>query len=249
MKVKPSVISPPSFEDPAAEGALLGSMICDPVIIDEVSSTIGTDDFYRPEHRIIFDGIRDTFDRFGGFDLVLLRNQLQHKLADVGGVEYLVKVAESTPSSASWSYYARIIQEASIRRKMIAAVHRAGQSLADGSVSMDEVLAKLQEDLGSVQGMQAAEAVWASEVEPRAIQWLWPNRFPMGMTSILAGEMKLGKSQIAMQIGAIVSRGRSWPDGAAGSQPGGVLMVTGEDDAARAIVPRLKASVRRFGSP
>ncbi|NLH17342.1 MAG: AAA family ATPase [Phycisphaerae bacterium] len=220
MKANPLVIVPPSLQDPAAEGALLGSMICDPTIIDEVSSSVGPDDFYRPEHRIIFDGIRDTFARFGSFDLVLLRNQLQHKLADVGGVEYLVKVAESTPSSANWPYYARIVQDASNRRRMIAAVHQAGQSLADGSISMDEVLAKLQEDLGSVQDMQATEAVWASEVEPKAIQWLWPNRFPMGMTSILAGEMKLGKSQIAMQMGAIVSRGRSWPDGAAGSGPG-----------------------------
>lgn len=236
-----TVIPSQSFHDPAAEAALLGCMICDSTLIEEIASTVETDAFALPEHQIIFDGIRDTFSRFGEFDLVLLRNQIHDKVSEIGGVDYLMKVADSTPSSANWPHYAKIVQDASNRRKLTMAVHQAIRSLSETSMSIDEVLATLQDGLQAVQIVKPGEAVLASTIKPKAIQWLWPNRFPIGMTSILAGEMKLGKSQIAMQMGAIVSCGRVWPDGAVGSEPGGVLIVSGEDDAARAIVPRLKA--------
>ena len=121
-------------ESLAAEAAVLGSMIIDPECISEVVEQVKTDAFYRIEHRYLFDAIialyeKNPFEKLTddgklkGLDLVLIRDELEKRkqLEEVGGVEYLVKVAESVPSSANVNYYAGIIKEKMLLREMIAA--------------------------------------------------------------------------------------------------------------------------------
>ena len=100
-------------ESLAAEAAVLGSMIVDPECISEVVELLskdGADAFYRIENRYLFDAIialyeKNPFEKLtdGGtlrcLDLVLIRDELEKRkqLEEVGGVEYLVKVADSEP--------------------------------------------------------------------------------------------------------------------------------------------------------
>ena len=112
-------------ESLAAEAAVLGSMIIDPECIGQAVELLGSDCFYRLEHRLIFDALIGLYEqnRSGGVDGVLICDELERrgKLEEVGGVEYLAKIMESVPSSANVMYYAGIVKDKMLLREIIAA--------------------------------------------------------------------------------------------------------------------------------
>lgn len=87
----------------------------------------------------------------------------------------------------------------------------------------------------------AARAVCANSIKGKAIRWLWPNRIPIGMVSIIAGEPGVGKSFLSMMMAATISTGSRWPD-VPGPDRGGTLIITGEEDPDYSIIPRLESN-------
>ncbi len=88
--------------------------------------------------------------------------------------------------------------------------------------------------------------------EARPIEWLWPERIPLGTVTVLEGPSEFGKSLIAADLAARVSRGDPWPGRAPGPNlPGKVLYVRGDlEDWDQMILPRLLqagAEMRRVG--
>jgi len=88
--------------------------------------------------------------------------------------------------------------------------------------------------------------------DERPIEWLWPERIPSGMLTVLEGASQTGKSFIVADMAARVSRGAPWPGRVAGpNMPGEVLFLCGDlDDWERTVFSRLKqagADVRRIG--
>jgi putative DNA primase/helicase len=67
-----------------------------------------------------------------------------------------------------------------------------------------------------------------SDLTPAPVSWLWPGRIPLGRLTLLAGESRVGKSLVALEIAARVSRGACWPDQPGPDQPG-----TGAPDTAQ----------------
>jgi hypothetical protein len=88
-------------------------------------------------------------------------------------------------------------------------------------------------------------AVWVddlSRVAPRGMAWLWPSRVPLGKVTLLVGDPGRGKSLLALDMAARVSRGAPWPDAESGSAPlGSTILLSAEDDTADTIRPRLDA--------
>ncbi len=82
----------------------------------------------------------------------------------------------------------------------------------------------------------------AADIKPEEIDWLWPQRLPLGKCVVFAGEGGLGKSMVLVSIAATVSNGREWPCGEGQSRCGSVIILSAEDDAADTIVPRLIAA-------
>lgn len=80
-----------------------------------------------------------------------------------------------------------------------------------------------------------------SAVQEQAVQWLWEPRVPQGMITLFAGDPKLGKSFVTLDIAARVSRGAALPLDGPG-EPGSVILLSAEDDPARTIRPRLKSA-------
>ncbi len=118
-------------ESLAAEAAVLGSMIIDPVCIGQVVEALGSEAFYRLEHQMIFDAIVSLYEKNKGegLDGVLLRDELEkrNQLEEVGGVAYLAKVVESVPSSANVDYYTGIVKDKFLLREII----QAGSEILD----------------------------------------------------------------------------------------------------------------------
>jgi hypothetical protein len=82
--------------------------------------------------------------------------------------------------------------------------------------------------------------VCMADVEPRAVQWLWPGRIPLGRLTFLAGRPGLGKSFATCDISSRVSTGAPWPDGT-DCPVGSVILICSEDDPHDTIRPRLDA--------
>ncbi len=90
--------------------------------------------------------------------------------------------------------------------------------------------------------VEQMEVVSLAEVEPLAVQWLWPDKIPLGTVTVIYGEAAMGKTSLVLDLAARVSRGAAWPDGTTGPGMGEVLILNGEDHLDETIVPRLMGS-------
>ena len=129
--------SPPYHAE--AEISVLGSMLLSRNAIAEVAEHVGPDDFYRGAHRTMFEAMRDLYDRGEPVDQVTLADELERRgqLDDVGGPLAIADIAAQVPSPASAVYYAKIVQDRSLKRRLIdagAGISRLGYDLSLDSV-------------------------------------------------------------------------------------------------------------------
>ena len=102
-----------------AEMSLLGSMILDPRIIPDV--TVRPEDYYDERHGLVHRAIVDVYNQNQGGDLVQLREVLSDRghLDQIGGVDYLVRLAQDVPTAANAMHYAVIVAERARARRLI----------------------------------------------------------------------------------------------------------------------------------
>jgi putative DNA primase/helicase len=105
--------------------------------------------------------------------------------------------------------------------------------------------AQWEEDLDDPPPAAWPEVVRLSDVDARAVEWLWPGWVPLGKLTLLDGEAGAGKSSVLLDLAARVSRDGTMPDGSAGAA-GGVLLVADEDGNADGLQPRLAAAGARL---
>jgi replicative DNA helicase len=120
-----------------AERSLLGSILLDPSVLNDVVEIVPTpESFYKEAHGTIYKALVDTFDAHQSGDLVQLTDTLRARgvLDRVGGTGYLMELAEAVPSAASAPYYARLIADSARLRKLIDA---AGEILHDAYTGAD----------------------------------------------------------------------------------------------------------------
>jgi replicative DNA helicase len=125
-----------------AEAAALGSMILDPACIGQVVEMIKAESFYRTEHQIIFNALIALYEQNKDIDIVLLRDELKkrNQIEQAGGVDYLVRVAESVPSAASVNYYCQIVQDKALVRELITATNEILNNAYDTTGEIQEKL-------------------------------------------------------------------------------------------------------------
>jgi replicative DNA helicase len=104
-----------------AETSVLGAVLLENEALNRVLEILQEDDFYRNAHRRIFSAILHLYEHSEPVDLITLSEILKTRgeLDDVGGVEYLNSLANAVPTAANISYYAKIIKEKAILRKLI----------------------------------------------------------------------------------------------------------------------------------
>ena len=113
-------IPPNSLE---AEQSILGGLMLDNTAWDKIADIIVKSDFYRKDHRIIFDGISNLIEASEACDVVTLSEYLENKdeLEAAGGLEYIATLANETPGAANAISYAKILRERSVLRSLISA--------------------------------------------------------------------------------------------------------------------------------
>ncbi len=111
-------IPPQSVE---AEQSVLGSMLLDKEAIAVVMEILKNEDFYREDHKEIYEAVMDLFEKGEPIDLITVSEQLKIRgtLDNVGGLEYLTDIANAVPTTANARHYAKIVEEKSILRRLI----------------------------------------------------------------------------------------------------------------------------------
>ena len=104
-----------------AEQAVLGGLMLDNTAWDKVADRVSDEDFYRRDHRLIFQAIARLADSNSPFDAVTLSEWLEknQQLEEAGGLTVLGSLVQSTPSAANIQAYADIVRERSILRQLI----------------------------------------------------------------------------------------------------------------------------------
>jgi replicative DNA helicase len=117
--VKEQVNIPPFSQE--AEQAVLGGLMIDPEAWDNISDKITKDEFYQKEHQLIYQAAYDLSSKNLPIDIIHLKNQLSSKkqLKNAGGSLYLANLSNQTEGTSAIEFYANIIREKSILRKLI----------------------------------------------------------------------------------------------------------------------------------
>lgn len=207
-----------------AEQSILGGLLLDNGAWDRVGDAVTGADFYRHEHRLIFEAIGTMVCVGKPADVVTVFEHLQRagQIADVGGLPYLNALAQSVPSAASIRRYAEIVRERAMLRKLIAAAGDATE-LAWAAQDAQTVSDQIATIFGALQQGQVRKAprlisdlmvgridhyeALAAGTEPRG----WPTSIPgldrmlngglrAGKVYVLAARPKVGKSSLAQQI-------------------------------------------------
>lgn len=162
-------VPPHSIE---AEQSLLGAMLLDARVFDRVDDIVSAADFYRHEHRLIFDAVAGLNAACRAIDVVTVFERLQADghASEAGGIAYVNALAQGVPSVSSARRYAEIVRERAIRRAMVA----LGDEIASFGFKTDEPLAeqlnKASEAFGALNRKQTRKAaVSLSDLAMRAV--------------------------------------------------------------------------------
>ena len=106
-----------------AEQAVLGAIFLNTDALADAMEYVEADDFYRRSHQLLFQAMVDLNNNSEAIDVLTVQNYLStnNQLDDVGGVAYIAELATSVPTAANAGYYAKIVEEKSMLRRLISA--------------------------------------------------------------------------------------------------------------------------------
>ena len=155
----------PEFErtppqDVSAEQSVLGGMLLSKDAIADVVEVLRATDFYRPQHQTVFEAIIDLYGRGEPADPVTVAAELtrQGTIGRVGGAPYLHTLVASVPTAANAGYYARIVAERAVLRRLVEAGTRIVQlGYADAGGDVDDIVDRAQQAVYDVTERRTSE--------------------------------------------------------------------------------------------
>jgi replicative DNA helicase len=146
-------------QDLAAEQCVLGSMLLSKDAIADVIEEIRGTDFYRPAHETVYEAVLDLYGRGEPADAVTVAAELQRKgdLGRIGGAPYLHTLIASVPSAANAGYYAAIVREKAILRRLVEAGTKITQIGYSGDGDIDDVVDRAQAEIYGVTEKRSSE--------------------------------------------------------------------------------------------
>ena len=135
--------------DLVAEQSVLGAIFINPEKLITVREFIEADDFYKYSHRVIFKAMVTLSDRNDAIDATTVRTILddQDDLQNIGGISYLVDLVNSVPTSANAEYYAKIVAEKAMLRRIINRLTETVNQAYEGATESDEIIANAEKAL------------------------------------------------------------------------------------------------------
>ncbi|NBY31390.1 MAG: replicative DNA helicase [Actinobacteria bacterium] len=146
-------------QDLIAEQGVLGGMLLSKDAIADVVEIIRERDFYRPAHELIYDAIVDLYGRGEPVDPVTVSAELTKRgdIARAGGAPYLHTLISSVPTAANAGYYAKIVRERAILRRLVEAGTKIVQLGYASEGEVDDAVDQAQAEVYSVTERRANE--------------------------------------------------------------------------------------------
>jgi replicative DNA helicase len=216
-------------QDVLAEQSVLGGMLLSKDAISEVVEILRERDFYRPAHELIYDAILDLYSRGEPADPVTVSAELTKRgdLTRAGGAPYLHTLISSVPTAANASYYAKIIRERAIMRRLVEAGTKIVQLGYTIEGEVDEAVNQAQAEVHAVTERRGAEDyIQLSELLPAAFDEIekissgvvgegvktgfkdldaLTHGFHPGNMIVLAARPAVGKSTLGLDIARFAS--------------------------------------------
>ena len=139
-------IMPNSLE---AEQSVIGSMIMDRDAIVTATEMLHKDDFYHQQYGILFEAMSELFTSNLPVDLVTLQNKLKEKDVpnEISSLEFVRDLLNAVPTSANIKYYANIVADNAVKRRLIRTLESIENECYAGKESLESVLAKTETDV------------------------------------------------------------------------------------------------------
>lgn len=159
-----------------AEQAVLGSILLDGEAITRINSFLRAPDFYLEKHRWIYEAIWDLQEHREPIDFLSVTSALEQvgRLNAIGGLGYITSLLNAVPTAAHIEHYARLVERASVERKLIQASTEIAELAYDGEVELQEKIAQAEKKIFDVaQQREARDMIairkavdsWADRIE------------------------------------------------------------------------------------
>jgi len=213
-----SVRTPPNSIE--AEQSVLGGLLLDNSAWDRVADLVTVSDFYRHDHRLIFQAIAKLIDHSRPADVVTVYESLQGagKAEDAGGLAYLNALAQNTPSAANIRRYGEIVRDRSVLRRLVSAGDEIATSalnpqgretkaiLDEAESILDEAESKVfriaEEGARGRQGFVEIEPLLTRVVE--RINELFERANPSDVTGVPTGFVDVDRITSGLQPGDLI---------------------------------------------
>jgi replicative DNA helicase len=224
-----------------AEQSLLGGLMLDQRAWDQVADVLRVEDLYRADHRLIFSAVADLVERNQPPDAVTVSEHLQRngQLEAAGGLAYLARLVEDTPSAANIRAYAKIVRERAMLRQLIEiGGDIAASANSTEGLTVDEIVDLAEQRVFEIaDGGQRHGAGFVSlkQILPKTIDRLdvlshstseitgvstgftemdkMTSGLQPGELIIIAGRPSMGKSSLAINIAENAAIGKQIPAG------------------------------------
>lgn len=146
-------------QDIAAEQSVLGAMLLSKDAIADVVEVVRAGDFYKPAHQTVYDIVLDLYGRGEPADAVTVAAELTRsgEIGRIGGAAYLYTLVSGVPTAANAAYYARIVAERAILRRLVEAGTRIVQMGYAGDGDIDQVVDRAQAEVYDVTERRTSE--------------------------------------------------------------------------------------------
>ncbi|MBQ9425264.1 MAG: replicative DNA helicase [Erysipelotrichaceae bacterium] len=209
-----------------AEESLLGNIMLYPEAMRQcIDAGVAADDFYLEKHRSIYNVMSSMYENKERVDTVSLSSKLKDfgVYDKIGGLEYLMQLADATISANNTGDYISIIRNKSLARKVIKVGEEISNDAYDASVSVDEMLENVERKVTEVtrsktssdfrkgeevfdSALKHIEAIQEAGTDITGVRTLYPDLdkktagFQKGDLIIVAARPSMGKSALAFNI-------------------------------------------------
>ena len=203
-------VPPHSIE---AEQSVLGGLLLDNAAWDRITDLVNEHDFYRYDHRLIYQHIDRLVSASRPADVVTVFESLTNagKADDVGGLPYLNALAQNTPSAANIRRYAEIVRERGVLRKLITVSDEiTAQAYTPQGKEVRQMLDEAESKIFSIAEEGARGTQGFHEIQPlltevvERIDELYNRDNPSDITGVPSGFMDLDRMTSGLQPGDLI---------------------------------------------
>ncbi|MFC1842301.1 replicative DNA helicase [Candidatus Dependentiae bacterium] len=192
-----------------AEKSVLGAILLNDDLVNKVQEILAPDDFYNPQHKMIYETVLQCGKKFKRIDLVTLQDELKKKgqLEDVGGIVYLVSLQEDIPALGLVEQHSKIIKEKSLLRELIeSATGIITNCYSQDDKNISAVLDEAEKTIFNISNKRTSQSfvqlnIWLKKTFQHLSDIKSNSR---GITGIPSGYKKLDKMSSGFQKGDFI---------------------------------------------